>query len=354
MHKKVGIIGRFGFGKQLLNGQTIKTKTLADAVSGTLGKDKILYLDTYGGVKMLMRLPERCIQILHRCSDLIILPAHKGVRVIVPLLVFLNAFFHRKLHYVVIGAWLCNLLDGKWFLTQCLKRFDYIYTETTSMKRKLEKMGFDNVVLMPNFKRIPLLDGCLTENHQNAVCRVCTFSRVMREKGIETAVNAVTAINSQLEEPFYYLDIYGQVDLAQQEWFAKLQESFPEYVRYGGEVPSEQSVSTLCKYNALLFPTEFYTEGIPGSIIDAYAAGIPVIASKWENYADIIEDEETGIGYDFDDSSGLYRILLSMVGDMSTLTSKREACRRKAYEFLPESVIDILLSRLEFEKQEGI
>ena len=54
-------------------------------------------------------------------------------------------------------------------------------------------------------------------------------------------------------------------------------------------------------YFALLFPTRFYTEGIPGTILDAYAAGIPVICSRWESCADVVDDGVTGITYPFED-----------------------------------------------------
>mgnify|MGYP002519543662 CR=1 FL=1 len=32
-----------------------------------------------------------------------------------------------------------------------------------------------------------------------------------------------------------------------------------------------------------------YTEGVPGTIIDAYAAGLPIISAKWLNYGDILD-----------------------------------------------------------------
>ena len=50
-------------------------------------------------------------------------------------------------------------------------------------------------------------------------------------------------------------------------------------------------------YYMLLFPTHFTTEGIPGTIIDSYAAGVPVIASKWDGFNDVIDNGVTGIGY---------------------------------------------------------
>ena len=35
----------------------------------------------------------------------------------------------------------------------------------------------------------------------------------------------------------YELDIYGQVDSEQIEWFESLERTFPEYIRYKGLVP---------------------------------------------------------------------------------------------------------------------
>ena len=66
-----------------------------------------------------------------------------------------------------------------------------------------------------------------------------------------------------------------------------------------GTVPSEKSVQTIKNYFALLFPTKFYTEGTPGTLIDACAAGVPVITSLWENYGDVFTEGVTGWGFEF-------------------------------------------------------
>lgn len=346
MKYKVGVIGRFGFGKTLLNGQTIKTKSLVAELGKKLGEENILLVDTYGGIKTMLKLPFQCFHAAMRSANIIIMPARNGIRAIAPLLTVLSFFFHRKLHYVVIGGWLTNLLNDKPFLTWCLKQFDWIYAETSSMQKKLEENGFRNVVRMPNFKELQILDESELVYHAEQTYRLCTFSRVMKEKGIETAIKAVGAVNSQLNKTIYQLDIYGQVDTHQHQWFQDLQEQFPPYIRYCGEVPFDESVSVLREYDALLFPTEFYTEGIPGTIIDAYAAGVPVIASMWENYSDII-NEETGIGYGFDDPWGLPDVLLSLSKDALILKKMKSACLHSARNFTPEAVFPILLSRLE-------
>ncbi len=40
MKKKIGIIGHFGFGKEFLDGQTVKTKTLAKELKNIFGDEK--------------------------------------------------------------------------------------------------------------------------------------------------------------------------------------------------------------------------------------------------------------------------------------------------------------------------
>ncbi|MFR3494185.1 MAG: glycosyltransferase [Blautia sp.] len=58
--------------------------------------------------------------------------------------------------------------------------------------------------------------------------------------------------------------------------------SSPQYIRYKGMVPFNQSTEVLKNYDALLFPTYYEGEGFAGTIIDAFAAGLPVIASDWK------------------------------------------------------------------------
>ena len=52
----------------------------------------------------------------------------------------------------------------------------------------------------------------------------------MKEKGIEDAVNAVKTVNEHFGRTVYTLDIYGQVDSAQTEWFNELENTFPSYI----------------------------------------------------------------------------------------------------------------------------
>ncbi|MBE7036489.1 MAG: glycosyltransferase family 4 protein [Ruminococcaceae bacterium] len=340
--KKVAIIGHFAFGKTFLDGQTVKTKTLTEELERKFGEEQVLKQDTHGGKKKLLFLLFMLVQALVKCKNVIILPAHNGLRIIAPLLFFLNKLFGRKLHYAVIGGWLPGFLEKRKVLTKVLKGFHCIYVETKAMKKALEEKGFSNVLIMPNCKKLQILKEEELVFVETEPFKLCTFSRVMKEKGIEDAIEAVKKVNEAKGRTVFTLDIYGQVDGGQTEWFEELQKSFPEYVRYGGLVPFDQSVEVLKNYFALLFPTRFYTEGIPGTIIDAYAAGVPVISSKWENFDDIVEENVTGLGYEFLNVEALNEALLNVAENEDMMNQMKSACIQKAEAFLPENALQNL------------
>lgn len=343
MHK-VGVIGHFGFGLNLANGQTIKTKIITDALKNDI--QDVFTVDAHGGIKAIIPVIWGCIKCLATCKNVIMMLTENGLRVAVPVLAVLNIFFHRKLHYIVIGGWLPNFLEDRKALKKYLKKFDFIYVETNTMRKALENKGFSNIVVMPNGKNLEILSENEVPVSRSRPLTLCTFSRVMKEKGIETIVDVVKRINESEGEIAYKLDIYGQIDQGQQQWFEELRRNFPQYVTYGGVVPFDQSVNVLKNYYALVFPTHFYTEGIPGTIIDAYAAGVPVISSKWESFFDVICEGETGLGYEFDNSIELEKILRDSLENPKKIDALRQNCLKKAKEFTIGEVMKNLVGRL--------
>lgn len=144
----------------------------------------------------------------------------------------------------------------------------------------------------------------------------------MREKGIEDAVNAVVSVNTVLGVQAFSLDIYGQVDGMQTEWFEALQKEFPSYIRYGGLVPFDKSVDVLKCYFALLFPTCYEGEGFAGTLIDAYSAGVPVIASDWKYNAELV-NEDVGFVYPTGDQSAFIAILAKVAANPTAILDKK-------------------------------
>ncbi len=336
---KLGICGHFGIGLNLLNGQTIKTKIVANEFRKQLGEEQVDIVDTHGGVKRVLSMCIETIGLFHKCENIMIAPARRGLLMYVPICTLYNFFYHRKLHYIVIGGWLNEYLNEHPRIEKKLKKFETICVETATMKTALEKRGFANIVILPNCKELKEYHLSELPQKYDEPYEICTFSRVMKEKGIEDIVNVVQVINESIGRVVYKLDIYGSIWKSYQKDFAKLQKTFPEYICYRGEVDFNKSTETLKKYFFLMFPTKFYTEGIPGTIIDAYAAGIPVVSAKWESYDDIVTEGITGLGYSFGDLDALRQLLVEIVQNPQMIIKLKGACLQKSRELTPQFVI---------------
>lgn len=343
---KVTIIGNFGVNGVLEGGQNIKTATVANELIKLYKKDGVKCLKTYGKITDLIAVPFFVLKALISSQNVIILPAQNGLRIIAPLLAVGNKIFKRKIHYAVIGGWLPQFIQTHKYLAKHLKSFNGIYPETTTVKNALEKQGFNNVFVMPNFKDLNVLGQDELIYHTKPPFKLCLFSRVMKEKGVQEAVDTVKAINQAFGKTVYSLDIYGPVWPSQTEWFNNLQKDFPDYVKYGGVVPFNKSIEVLKDYFALLFPTRFYTEGIPGTVIDAYAAGVPVIASRWESFSDLIDDGETGYGYTFDNFEEFKNLLNDIAQNPKKIEELKPNCLKKAQGYIPENALSVLTQRL--------
>ena len=320
-------------------GQEIKTTVLAKELEKKYGK--VYRIDTVGIINHIL-LPLRLLSAIIFNRNIIILPAHNGLIVEAQILRWYNVLFNRRLHYVVIGGWLQDILPTLKYTSKALHHFYGIYVETTTMKNALERLGYKNIYLFHNFKDYSILKESELIEQKRPPFKLCTFSRVSEMKGIRIAVDVIRSLNVQFPNPIFTLDIYGPMEECDVEWFDNLQKKFTPEIKYKGVVTYDKCIDVLSNYFALLFPTRFYTEGIPGTIMDSYAAGVPVISSKWKSFVDVIDDNETGYGYEFDNANELQKILIDVYKNPELINRLKINCLKKAKDYTPKSVLPIL------------
>ena len=344
--KTAAVIGHFGGDKEFFDGQTVKTKYVFDELVRLYGANEIVAIDTYRIKRNPLKALMACSRAVRGCRNIIMLPAQNGVKVFLPLFRLLNIFKKRRLHYCVIGGWLRNVLEGRPFLTSCARKLHMIYVETPQMKGALQELGIRNTTVMKNFKRLTPVDADKLDFSPDKPLRVCTFSRVIYEKGIEDAINAVESINNEFGRTVYSLAIYGPVGDEYKERFMSLKRDFPPYIRYMGTVEPSMSVETLKDCFALLFPTRFYSEGIPGTVIDALFAGVPIISARWESYGSVLDEGMTSLGYDMFDVKAFEKLLRDAALNPERLIAMRKNCLEAAKEYIPETAMRVLTREL--------
>src|SRR5690606_13604785 len=87
----------------------------------------------------------------------------------------------------------------------------------------------------------------------------------------------------------------------------------------------------------------YKTEGVPGTIIDAYAAGVPVIASKWNSYKDVIDEDVTGMIFNMGDITSLVNRLEQAYKYPEKILMMKDNCLKKALDCSPDLIINEFL-----------
>ena len=344
---KVGICGHFAFGEQFNSGQKDKTRSIHAALVKALGEDNVATLDTRGWSKNPVAFALKCLKLISECENIIMLPGENALKVMPALFETLNIIYKRKLHYVVVGGWLIDFIKKNPSLLKPIKKLDCIYVELKSMKTRLEEMGFDNVFFKPKFRETNAITHEELYTPDCEPYRVCTFSRIRYEKGIEDAVEAVRYVNKTLGRTVYNLDIYGLPDEDYAERFEELKKDFEPFINYKGFVQGTAASSKeLHTCFAMLFPTWYEGEGFAGTVVDAFCAGVPVVATDWKYNEEVITHGKDGIIYSVNEREKLKDILLEVAQNPDMLNKMRPECLNHAEEFSPQKGVKIIIDQL--------
>ena len=324
------VLGYLGYRTNKLDGQTVKTRDVYRLTKEQYG-DGADFFDTeefkYNKLSVFKMLAK-----VVRCKKLLYLPAHGNLKYLFPVLFCLTSVFRVKIHYVVIGGWLREYIETLPLHRWMLARISGIYVETQRLKNELE--GFyrlGNVKILPNFRFF---------NHEpqrtvSDKLRLVFMARINRMKGLDWIFYlADYIVKNRLEEKFS-LTFYGQVNKDDEEYFYGNVNKYG-FVEYKGALQPDAIYETLSSYDVLLLPTHFYTEGLPGSIVDAYISGLPVIVTSWKYASEFVEDNATGFVIPFEKGEdALVEKIMQLESDRALLANMQANALRYRSRFAP-------------------
>lgn len=347
--KKIGLIGHLMYEQKLeaVNGQAIKTRNFYQMFCERYGEENIVTLDTNYFRKHLFRNYKKVFQICNKCGYILILPTSNGLKLILPVMNLLKKICGFKILYPVIGGWLPEYLEKEKIVRKLLECVDYIYPETDDLTRAIKQMGFSHVETLYNFSVRKTIDQLPKKEWEKIPFKFCTFSRVTKEKGIGEAIKAVSIINKK--RTICTLDIYGPVDTNYKNEFENLLASVDENVKYKGVLNGDDVITKLSQYYAMLFPTYYHGEGMPGAVLEAFAAGVPVIASNWHNNTEIIVHRKTGLIYELGNIENLISAIYFMIFHPADVIKMKNNCLKESVKYKPENIMKPI-----FEIIEGI
>lgn len=245
-----------------------------------------------------------------------------------------------RLNYFVIGGILPNFISQlEMKQRECYSIVKWFMVESQEMKRKMELLGYKNVIHIPNFKKIAYIPEKSTET--SVPFRFVFLSRIIPEKGCDLIMEATRRINKDIGEDKFLVHFYGKIDDSYESQFLKIINEIPN-TEYKGflNLADVSNYDVLASYSAMLFPTFWKGEGFPGILIDAMIAGTPVIASEWGYNTEIIENGTTGIIIKSKNVDELANAMNSFICNHSKVAEMTRHCRIQAMEYDTAKVLN--------------
>ena len=127
--------------------------------------------------------------------------------------------------------------------------------------------------------------------------RILFLGNLFEDKGVVDLIDAVHALASRNSTPITLSLVGGWPDDASRRKIEGRLASLPAHVTCPTPAPAfdEEKWKLLASHDVFAFPSYYRSENLPLVIIEAMAAGLPVIASDWRGIRSLVEDRVTGL-----------------------------------------------------------
>ncbi len=246
--------------------------------------------DVLRGVRVFLefvtKLP-RCGAVLLWANGRFILTA--GLPVIVWCALFRKAVFVKPFG-ALLARRICRI-PWPWraFVLAVLRRTAYVLPETKALARELvDEAGFPEgrLLVLPNFLPDDLFCAKRVSKRYSGKCAF--FGQIKREKGVFDILDALGGAAGTI------CDFYGPILDRDREEFLHAISKYSN-LSYRGAVEPGGVSGVAAGYDAVLLPTYHVSEGYPAVILEAFAAGIPVVATDWLSLPEMVENGVRGL-----------------------------------------------------------
>jgi len=208
----------------------------------------------------------------------------------------------------------------------------------------------DDIQVVPNATAInPNISGKL---HQQKKGLTVTFlSNLFKNKGILDLLEASKIVIDK--HPNVIFKIAGSWSNQEPETHSHAIEflkrnTLEKKVEFVGVVSGKEKEKFLVETDLFVLPTWHPTEGQPNVIIEAMAAGCPIVSTKWAAIPETVIDGKTGLLVDPQNPAAIAKAILQLIENPSVRKKMSEASRKR-YEqyYTQEKNIDNMIEVFE-------
>ncbi len=187
------------------------------------------------------------------------------------------------------------------FYIRTFSLFNGIYPEADELTEDLQDLFGDSTHIrtVPNIRPLPDAPPGSSGQHTDASqpLKLVYVGRIKESKGLDDLLDAFE--QTKTDGVAVTLDIYGHFlpDDPYEDHFRQKCRGISG-ATFEGMIPDGEVIETLQAYDSFMFPTFYEGEGIPGALIEAFAAGCPIIATDWNYNGEMITDGIDGRLYE--------------------------------------------------------
>lgn len=213
-------------------------------------------------------------------------------------------FYKKPLIYRSFGGlyydelpWVARLV-ARFFM----RHSDVVLLQTKELIKKAENERLQRIEWFPTARPMPREDSI----EHRGICRRFVFIGQLKiAKGLQFLARAAERLPDDAS-----VDVYGP-------WYDLPKDTFEnkQKIRYIRILLNDEVVSTLRQYDALVFPSFMAEEGHSGIILEAYAAGIPVICTRWKALPEIVDEGKTGLLIEPQSEEAIFQAMMRLYHD---------------------------------------
>lgn len=335
---RILIVGYFGYKNNQLDGQTVKTRNVYDLLHER--KKSVDFFDT----QLVQSSKTSLLVLLWKllgAKHIIIIPAGNMMKKLFPVVFVVSKLFRKIVIYIPVGGWLSWYIKDKRQIQYMLAHITVILPESDDEVMSLTNdYGFRHVDKFPNF-RLSAFTPSFIKTDEDKTFKILFFARIHKMKGLDIMFYLAERIQvNRLQN--VTIDFYGPFNEEDRVGFLENVDKY-DFVAYKGILQPECINQVVSQYDVMVFPTRWINdEGFPGSILDAYMSGVPVVASNWCHSKEFVNDGFSGYICDVNKPEEFYERLEKLKNDPVLLMQMKKNAFEESRKYSAERAFELI------------
>ncbi|MEW6734298.1 MAG: glycosyltransferase family 4 protein [Acidobacteriota bacterium] len=222
-----------------------------------------------------------------------------------------------------------------WLIKTSCQRSDYLTCLNSEEEQYLASHNYqspNHIVRCPHWVEEQFF---IDRDYQQTPSKILFIGQWLYTKGTRFVVDGFSAVATRYPQlRLMLVGIHTATEQVLADFPAELQSRIEVY----GQIPHKEISTYYQAADLFLFPS--LSEGFSRALLEAMAAGLPIITTAVGSAPDLLQDRYSAILVPVGDSDGIVRALEELLADAALRRTLGRQAQEAARQFLPQNVIE--------------